>query len=299
MRPKRTAIKADILEWLIYQPYVLRTIWQFRRYRRHRKQIFSPHEVVVSLTSFPARFGKLHNCLKALIGQQVKPDRLVLYLSRQECVGHSLPDAIASLQEYGLTIRYTDSNHRSLNKVVHALKDFASSIVVTCDDDKLYPSDWLQRLLAGHQAYPDHVVCLRSRRIAADPNGQLLPYRMWPGGEPEVPCHTTLPLGVGGVLYPPHCFTEDVLNTDLFEQLCPTADDLWLKFMAMHNNRKAVQLGEGPERHPSIPYWNGEKLSVGNIWGNQNDASVQRLVRYFGVSPVMLAQEVGSDATSQ
>jgi hypothetical protein len=152
MRPRRTALKADILEWLIYQPYVLRTNWQFLRYRRHRKQIHRSHEVVVSLTSFPARFGKLHNCLKALIGQQVKPDQLVLYLSREECTGQSLPEAITSLQKFGLTIRYTDTNHRSLNKVVHALKDFPSSIVVTCDDDKLYPSDWLQRLLAGHQA---------------------------------------------------------------------------------------------------------------------------------------------------
>ena len=299
MRPRRTALKADILEWFIYQPSVLRTYWQFRRYRNNRKPAHPRNNVVVSLTSFPARFDKLHNCLKALIGQQVRPDRLVLYLSREECSDHCLPEAITSLEKYGLDIRYTGSKNRSLNKIVHALKDFPSDIVVTCDDDKMYPPDWLRRLLAGHDAHPDHIVCLRSRKFATDQEGQLLPYRAWPGGKPEVPCHTTLPLGVGGVLYPPSCFTKDVMNTDLFEQLCPTADDLWLKFMAMQNNRKAVQLGEGAERHPSIPYWNGEKLSVGNIWGNENDASVQRLIRHFGVSPVILAQEVSSDANPQ
>ncbi len=291
MRPKRIAIKTDLLEWLIFQPYILRTNWQFHRHRDRLKPAQRCNKVVVSLTSFPARFGKLHNCLKALVGQQVKPDRIVLYLAREECSGHRLPEAITSLQRYGLEIRYTERNYRSFNKIVHALKEFPSDILVTCDDDKLYPSDWLQKLLAGHDANPEHVVCLRSRMIASGHDGQLLPYRQWPAAKSGVPCHTTLPLGVGGVLYPPGCFTEDVLNTDLFEELCPTADDLWLKFMALRNNRKAVQLGNGPERHASIPFWNGHQLSVSNIWGSQNDASLQRLIRHFGISPNTMTQE--------
>ena len=291
MRPRRTAIKTDMLEWLIYQPYFFRTNWQFYRYRDHVNPVQRSNRVVVSLTSFPARFGKLHNCLKGLIGQQVKPDRIVLYLSREECSGQRLPQAITSLQKYGLEIRFTERNHRSLNKIVHALREFPCDILVTCDDDKLYPPDWLQRLLAGHDANPEHVICLRSRRIARDHDGQLLPYKQWPAGKPGVPCASTLPLGVGGVLYPPRCFSEDVLNTALFEELCPTADDLWLKFMAMRKNRKAVQLNEGSQLHPSIPFWNGQKLSVSNIWGSQNDASLQRLIRHFGIAPDTMAQE--------
>ncbi|MGB7204198.1 MAG: glycosyltransferase family A protein, partial [Anderseniella sp.] len=291
MRPKQTAIKRDILEWLIYQPYRVKTSWQFYRYRDQYTPSQRSNKVVVSLTSFPARFGKLHNCLKALIGQKVKPDRLVLYLSSEECKGHSLPETITTLQKYGLEIRYTEQNHRSFNKIVHALKDFPSDILVTCDDDKLYPSDWLQKLLVGHDAHPEHVVCLRSRMIARDHEGQLLPYRDWPAGKSGIPCHTTLPLGVGGVLYPPQCFTKDVLNTDLFEELCPSADDLWLKFLGMQNNRKAVQLGDSPERHASIPFWDGQKLSVGNIWGNQNDVSLQRLIRHFGTPPDKMTKE--------
>jgi hypothetical protein len=44
------------------------------------------------------------------------------------------------------------------------------------------------------------------------------------------------PTGTGGVLYPPHCLHEEVHNVEAFCQLCPSADDVWFKAMAMLNN---------------------------------------------------------------
>ena len=44
--------------------------------------------------------------------------------------------------------------------------------------------------------------------------------------------------GVGGVLYPPNCFTNEVLREDIFLKSAPKADDIWLWIMAVVHNRK-------------------------------------------------------------
>ncbi|MEM9470424.1 MAG: glycosyltransferase [Pseudomonadota bacterium] len=289
MRPKLRAIKSDTTEWLLYLPALCRTQWQFARHGTASRAPVSEHKVVVSLTSFPDRFARLHNCMKSLLGQTRKPDRLVLYLTQEECADVPVPAALQKLVRHGLEIRYTSENLGSFNKFVHALTEFPGHVIVTCDDDKLYPSNWLGGLIDGHQKHPGKIVCWRSREITLTGDDQLKPYREWPLTTHNTPSFSILPLGVGGVLYPPGCFTSEVLDTSLFQALCPTADDLWLKTMAVRTGTPAVQVGPAAVVHPSIPFWNGSKLSVGNIWGRQNDAAVQRLIEHFGITPRELA----------
>lgn len=42
--------------------------------------------------------------------------------------------------------------------------------------------------------------------------------------------------GIGGVLYPAHCFDKEVFNEKKFMYLCPYADDIWFWAMAAKNN---------------------------------------------------------------
>ena len=44
--------------------------------------------------------------------------------------------------------------------------------------------------------------------------------------------------GVGGALYPPKCFSTEVLREDIFLKYAPYADDVWLWVMALVSNRK-------------------------------------------------------------
>ena len=44
-----------------------------------------------------------------------------------------------------------------------------------------------------------------------------------------------IPTGVGGVLYPPHCFTEEVFNENDFMDICGRADDIWFKAMCLYS----------------------------------------------------------------
>lgn len=289
MRPRLQAIRTDITEWLLYLPALCRLNWQFARRGRTPPARASNHRIVVSLTSFPGRFARLHNCIKSLLAQTSKPDRLVLYLTQEECSNVHIPATLQELVRHGLEIRYTPGNYGSFNKFVHALGEFPDHVIVTCDDDKLYPSNWLRGLIDGHRAHPGNIICWRSREISLTEDDQLKPYREWPLTNHGRPSFSLLPLGVGGVLYPPDCFTSEVLDTSLFQALCPTADDLWLKAMAVRSGTPAVQVGPAAAVHTSIPFWNGSKLSVDNIWGRQNDASVQRLIEHFGIAPRELA----------
>lgn len=285
MRPKLLAIRTDTTEWLLYLPALCRLNWQFARHGKIPRARAPDRRIVVSLTSFPGRFARLHNCIKSLLAQTSKPDRLVLYLTQEECSNVPIPATLQKLVRHGLEIRYTSKNYGSFNKFAHALSEFPDHVIVTCDDDKLYPPNWLRGLIDGHQAHPGKIICWRSRQINLTGDELLTPYRGWPLTNHNRPSFSLLPLGVGGVLYPPDCFTSEVLDTSLFLDLCPTADDLWLKVMAARTGTPAVQVGQNAVMHPSIPYWNGSKLSADNIWGRQNDAAVQRLLEYFSISP--------------
>jgi len=241
-------------------------------------------ETIISLTSFPARLGKLHNCIRSLLSQNVQSAKIVLYLTREECAHIQLPRKLVALQDIGLDIRFADMNLRSLNKIIHALHDFPKHTIVTCDDDKLYPAGWLEGLLQAQSEHLGQIVCNRSRLIQFDDNGDLQPYRLWPPGNEQSPSMSLLPLGVGGVLYPAAALHETVLDTKLYERLCPTSDDLWLKVMAMLKGTKTVQVPGTNGVYPSIPFWNGPKLSPENIWNDGNNIALNALMQHFSLS---------------
>lgn len=283
MRSPYRAFKTDLIEQISYWPALASLMVQNRKHGGVSTRPVAD-KTVISLTSFPARLGKLHNCVRSLLSQSVQPAKIVLYLTREECTDIQLPRKLSALQDIGLEIRLTDINLRSLNKIFHALLDFPEHTIVTCDDDKIYPAGWLEGLLRTQSMHPRHVICNRSRLIQFDDEGHLRPYRLWPPGNEQDPSMSLLPLGVGGVLYPAASLDMRVFDIELFAKLCPTSDDLWLKVMAMLRGTKTVQVQGSNGVYPSIPFWNGPKLSPENIWNDGNNIALNRLMQHFGLS---------------
>jgi len=283
MRSPHRAFKTDLIEQISYWPALASLMVQ---YQKHGGVSTRPiaEKTVISLTSFPARLGKLHNCIRSLLSQSVQSARVVLYLTREECTNIQLPRKLVALQDIGLDVRFADINLRSLNKIFHALHDFPKHTIVTCDDDKIYPAGWLEGLLQTQSRYPKHIICNRSRLIQFDDEGGLRPYIQWPPGNEHGPSMSSLPLGVGGVLYPAASLDTRVLDAKLYTRLCPTSDDLWLKVMAMLKGTKTVQVPGTNGVYPSIPFWNGPKLSPENIWNDGNTIALDKLMRHFNLS---------------
>lgn len=203
--------------------------------------------LIVSLTSIPSRLGRLHLTIRSLLAGAQKPERVVLWLN--DALRGALPDSLRRMEGPLFEIRFAGltSSHR---KLVHALAAFPGATIVTCDDDVMYDSTWLVRLHNDHLRHPDSVIAHQCRRISYDEAGSLLPYRQWPTEtRTDVAARELMPVGYGGVLYPPDCLHGDVCNADLFLTLAPGADDIWFKAMSLLRGtavRRSSQPGDKP-----------------------------------------------------
>src|SRR4051794_35363928 len=62
-----------------------------------------PLELIVSLTSYPARFSTLGLTLRGLLDQTVAPDRTILWVAEGDY--DEIPDNVRELERFGLDIR--------------------------------------------------------------------------------------------------------------------------------------------------------------------------------------------------
>lgn len=140
--------------------------------------------MVVSLTTFPLRIGKVHLTIQSILRQSRPADRILLWLSKEEFPEEAqLPANLLRLKEKGLDIRFCD-NIRSFKKVFYTAQEFENDVIVTADDDALYPENWLEGLWDTHEKYPGCVCCYRAHGITFE-GGRVAPYQEWYGLSPD------------------------------------------------------------------------------------------------------------------
>lgn len=197
---------------------------------------YANFEIIVSLTSFGKRIYDVHLAIESIMQGTLKPNRIVLWLSEQEFGGKTLPKTLEMQQKRGLDIRFCE-DVRSYTKLIPALQTFPEACIITLDDDLMYEYDIVERLVNSHRKNPKDICACRIHKITLDENGKPESYLKWKWGVDEYGDSKSLyfPTGVGGVLYPPQCFTEEVFNKDVFMDICPYADDVWFYAMGQLN----------------------------------------------------------------
>lgn len=228
--------------------------------------------LVISLTSYPPRFARLHLVLRSLLAQSVAADRVILWLDE----GHEalLPPEVTALP---VEVRICP-NWRSYKKIVPTLLECPDSHIVTADDDVYYGPDWLAGLVAGAGA---GVVGHRAHRVTLH-DGRPAPYGAWrrnldaPETGPLV-----FPTGVGGVLYAPGVFHPDVTDAALFQALAPSADDVWLYWMHRLRGSRPEKIG-GRFRIIEWPGTQEQNLRSTNLSGDGNDRAVAAMLGHYG-----------------
>lgn len=187
--------------------------------------------IIVSLTSFPKRLPKLHLVIECLLRGQVKPDKIVLYLSENQVPNmDAVPQELRDLQARGLEIYIKPDDLRSHKKYFYAFQEFPEDTVITVDDDMFYRSDLLSSMLKAHGENPGKIIANWTKTIV--PGKEK--YTEWTDTT-ELKGKYLLLIGVGGVLYPPHCMYKDVFDVEKIKGMVFTADDIWLTAMAMMN----------------------------------------------------------------
>ena len=195
---------------------------------------------IISLTSFPARIDTVNQTIKTLLNQTVKAKKIVLWLADSQFPNKEkdLPRKLLCLRKKGLSIEWC-KDLRSFKKLIPALQEYPEDIIVTADDDILYPENWLELLLKGYLGNPDIISCHRAHTVKYDSHGKIQPYGQWRGKcRLSVPSYLNFPTSGAGCLYPPHCLHRDVMNIKKFQKLCPQADDIWFWGMAVLKGTK-------------------------------------------------------------
>ena len=254
-------------------------VWRQRAVRRRAHSLPAP--LVVSITSYPARFHTLAPTLKCLLSQSLRADATVLWLG--EGSFGSLPGEVLALQDYGLDIRVT-RDLGPFTKIIPSLRGFPDAFIVTADDDAYYGRNWLKQLVHGYDKMAPTVVCHRAHRVRLSKLGRPLSYRCWdwevqePGTSPYL-----FPTGVGGVLYFPGAFSEEVRDEAVFLSLAPKADDLWLYWMERRRGLAVTTLGH---RAPIINWSGSQKVGLNNSNVDglvNNDLYIEKLFSLYGL----------------
>jgi hypothetical protein len=247
--------------------------------------------VIVSLTTIAERLARVPFGIEGLLRQTVKPDRLILWLD--EKLARRVPALLRRQTRRGLEIRLVEDMGPH-TKIIPALKAFPGCTVVTADDDVFYPKCWLGELLAAHEREPRSITCHRAHFMVTDEAGKVLPYRQWDSLSPGRigPSLRLFPTGVSGVLYPPDALHPEVFNREIFQNICPKADDVWLKAMSLLNNvpcQKVRPLSRGWRLVRGTQH---RTLFEQNVSRGQNDIQLQRVFEHYDLYPRLRAPDV-------
>lgn len=238
---------------------------------------------VISLTSYGERINSVHHTILSLLCQTSKPKQVDLWLAKEEFEQAKLPEPLLALTKYGLNIHFCEEL-RSYKKLVPALKKYPTLPIITFDDDVIYPLDQVEKLLQEAEKYPNAVICHFAHQLPDNLSdlANVSEYRTWKRGVScEKPSNNIYPVGVGGVLYPVGAFDNDVLDIDVFSKICPYADDIWFKVLAMKNKTlaKVVETPRAYETYLHIP--NTQDISLWQINTSQNDIQLKSVLSHY------------------
>lgn len=215
--------------------------WYYHNIDRNRIPKPEECDYVVSLTTYPARVGNVWRVIEMAAHQKEIKDKyaICLYLIESEFEGIELPKKIKELQKRGLTIKFNKENLKCHNKYFYAFQDYPEKSIITIDDDLQYNHHSISGLIKKSKEYPKCIIYNYGAYVLKNKS-----FITWPDAVSECSPHIEIyPLGVGGVLYPPHACNDIVKRADIIKNTCLCADDMWLNFCSRLNKTLVVQTG--------------------------------------------------------
>lgn len=241
----------------------------------------SDRKLIVSLTSYPARMGTLNKVLDSIYAQTRQADEIVLWLAEEQFPGkeQDLPRELLELVgEDRLTVRWCD-DLKPHKKYFYALQEYRRDLVVTIDDDLLYPEHMLENLYQCYLRHPKAVSAVRAHLMVVSEGGDIMPYSSWVK-ETDVcqdqPSMQLFATGGAGALYPPELFPPETFNKAAILENCLWADDLWLKAVQLIADIPVV-VAQPFEDLRYVPGTQMEGLYHQNEDGNQNDVQLGKI----------------------
>lgn len=246
---------------------------------------FTKKKIVVSLTTYPARIDGITTVLETIYNQTKPADEVVLWLAPGQFPDgkEGLPVDLRQLIDAGkLTLRWCD-DLKPHKKYYYAFQEYPDDLIITIDDDLLYDQNMIKNLFFSYVEYPKAVSAMRTHLILIDEEYNFLPYRYW---IKEItfcinkPSMQLLATGGAGTLYPPHLLNYDLMKADVIMDICPFADDLWLKAVEVMSDVPVVLAQKNYGLH-YLPGSQEEALCHMNVDQDFNDTQLEKVARWF------------------
>ena len=238
-------------------------------------------EVVVSMTSFPARIATTHIALESILAQTLPPSRIVLCLSRTEFPegDAGLPESLRLVIARGVELLWVDANLKAHKKYFYTMQKYPDAAVITVDDDKIYPPTLVSELVESYRRFPKCVTAMHAHLMTFGEDGSLLPYASWKKQcrfFQERPNIALFAVGAGGILYPPHLLPVELFDTAAILATCLDNDDIWLKAMELVGERIPVVVPAGGDRAVYI-----EGSQTVSLWSKNETAKDAMMLKTF------------------
>lgn len=235
-------------------------------------------KIILSLTTYNKRYKTIGLTLKSLLLQTVKPDKIIVWLD-DDIPENRITEEMKGFEKYGIEYRHTNLNIKPHNKYYHAMCEFPNDIIITVDDDIIYPKSMIEELINTYEEYPNSVCARRVHLMTFDSDDNLKKYNDWKYEyrKSTKPSHLLCATGVSGVLYPPHALPKEAFNVDNIKELSLNADDIWLKVMEIKNDVKVVWAKNHLVLPPLVKNSQTFTLNSTNVLQNENDIYIQKL----------------------
>ena len=279
----------DMIVW-----HALRAYLNYRLPRYYRKNKSDYHyidsskltdrEVIVSLTTYPKRMKSIPLVLETIYNQSVRPTRIILWLAKDQYNNPiKVERHLSKFVKRGLEICYCD-DLRAHKKYYYSMKENPEALVITLDDDILYPEDMLESLLKKHNEYPNCIVTCRAHEMKF--NGKKpVKYRLWNtlARGCTGPSLNLCATGGAGCLYPPGSLSSRVFDKDVFMGICKYADDIWMKCMSYIQGTPIVLTGKDNPEIITVKNNDEGGLAKKNVFECQNDEQLKAVTKRYAI----------------
>lgn len=239
--------------------------------------------VIASLTSFPARIECAHYAIKSLMLQSYKPDRIVLWLAEEQFPEKKLPKTLLELQNYGLEIKWCENLYGHKKYFCLVSQQNENEVIITFDDDIIYPKKCIERLINTHQKFPNVLVCERAQAINFSEEKILNPGRWDTISDVGInsPSYSLNPSNGGGCLIPYGIFHEDITDAKKIQELALRNDDIWTMFMCVQNKTKIVKTRKYHKTFTVVEGSQVSTLASNNIGNGGYNSCMKRLIEAY------------------
>ena len=196
---------------------------------------------IISLTVLPSRLNNVKATIDSLLNQDEAADEICVWLPKNaKRDGEQIKDVPQFLKQDPVRVERVDDVGPA-TKLIPALRKYwneKETIIVTVDDDHIYPKGWFAGLLAYSALYRSACVGHRGRRLLRLGKLRLsCSYKQAScieGDRIGKPKKADFLTGNWGVLYRVKFFDEEVFDLDLDTPMFFT-DDIWFSGMVSKN----------------------------------------------------------------